>query len=336
MTKLIAWNLLSLDGYFEGDSPWALDFHQSVWGDALEAISRQHAADTGMLLFGRKTHEGMQAYWEQATGDIADFMNRVPKRVASRTLQHVSWHNAAVISGDVVHFVRQAKAQSGGNLYVYGSADLLCTLLAHGLVDEYRLCIAPVVLGSGTPLFKPGQKHAFRLLEARALASGGLVARYDVNCGRVDSAQRLIAAPAETLYAALTDPRAMAQWRPPVGMTGEILEVDARAGGRFRMALHYEDAAQAGKSGEGVDVFESQFVCLTPNREVTEAITFQSSDPAFAGTMTMSTRLLPVGDATEVSLIATGVPSGINQDDHLAGLTSTLDNLARFVQRGLR
>lgn len=335
MKKLIAWNLISLDGCFEGNSSWALDFHQSVWGDELEAISLQHAADTGMLLFGRKTYEGMQAYWEQARGDIADFMNRTPKRVASRTLQQASWRNAAVIDGDVVHFVRQTKAQPGGNLYVFGSADLLSTLLAHGLVDEYRLCIAPIVVGRGTPLFNSGQNHAFRLLEARALTSGGLFVRYDVNAGRVDSAQRLISAPADTIYAALIDPRAMTQWRPPVGMTGEILEVDVRAGGRFRMALHYEDTVHAGKSGEGVDVFESQFVGLTPNREVTEAITFQSADPAFAGTMTMATRLRPADDGTEVSLIATGVPEGICQEDHLAGLTSTLDNLARFVLRGL-
>lgn len=75
MRKLIAWNLMSLDGHFEGSRPWDLDFHQSVWGDELEAISFDQLADMDMLLFGRKTYDGMKAHWEGATGAIADAMN---------------------------------------------------------------------------------------------------------------------------------------------------------------------------------------------------------------------------------------------------------------------
>ena len=322
---------MSLDGQFEGESPWDLHFHQSVWGEDLQAISLQQATDMDMLLFGRKTYEGMKRHWETATGDLAAFMNAVQKRVASHTLEKVTWRNSAIIGTDVVSFLRAAKNEAGKNVYVFGSANLLDTLLEHGLVDECRACIAPVVLGSGTPLFKPGRNHRFKLLEARALTSGGIFTRYSVDPGRVDSVQRFIKAPAAAIYAALVDPNAMTQWRPPAGMKGKVLEIDPREGGRFRMALHYGDTTQSGKSGDGSDVFESRFICLELNREVTEAIAFQTDNPAFSGTMTMSTRLRSIGDGTEISIIAKGVPEGVGQEDHLAGLVSTLENLEHFI-----
>ena len=81
MTKLIMWNLLSLDGYFEGAKSWDLDFHQSVWGDELERLSLEQLSSADGLLFGRITYEGMAAYWQTATGEIADLMNRLPKVV---------------------------------------------------------------------------------------------------------------------------------------------------------------------------------------------------------------------------------------------------------------
>lgn len=332
MRKLIAWNLMSLDGHFEGSRPWDLDFHQSVWGDELEAISLDQLADMDMLLFGRKTYDGMKAHWEGATGAIADAMNGMPKRVASRRME-ATWRNSVVMDTDVVSFVRREKAAAGKNIYVFGSADLLDTLLMHGLVDECRICLAPVVLRDGSPLFKPGRRQTLKLLESRALKTGGVFARYDAHPGRVDSALRFVEAPADAVYAALIDPEAMGLWRAPDGMTAEVLEIDPREGGRFRMALSYDNPDQPGKSGDGLDVFESHFVRLDPHREVTEAIVFQSDDPAYSGTMMMTTHLRPVGDATEVSITARDVPAGIAQDDHLAGLNSTLAKLEEFLLR---
>ncbi len=182
MRKLIAWNMMTLDGYFEGDEPWQLDFHEIVWGEELEAFSLAIGADMDILIFGRKTYEGMAAYWRTETGAIADFMNAVDKRVASRSLQSVDWNNSALIEGDVSEAIGALKQQEGKNIYVFGSADLLETLLARDLVDEYRICLAPVVRGSGTPLFKPGSKtNPMNLLEARALKSGGVLLRYGLN-----------------------------------------------------------------------------------------------------------------------------------------------------------
>lgn len=179
MRKLIAWNVMTLDGRFEGDAPWQLDFHETVWGDELERFSLEQGEDMDILLFGRRTYEGMAAHWTTETGEIADFMNAVEKRVASRTLETVEWANSRLIEGDVVEAVRALKRQDGRNIYVFGSADLLATLLENDLVDEYRVCLAPVVRGSGTPLFKPGAKNrTMALLEARPLKTGGVILRY--------------------------------------------------------------------------------------------------------------------------------------------------------------
>lgn len=149
---------------------------------------------------------------------------------------------------------------------------------------------------------------------------------------RVDTVSRHIAADAPRVYAALIDPEAMSVWRPPAGMRGEVLASDARPGGTFRMALHYDDPHQQGKSGDGRDVFESRFVSLVENEKVVEAIDFSSADPAFSGTMTITTTLDALPDGTEVTIACTDVPPGIGQADHVAGLTSTLGNLAAWCE----
>ncbi|MET3925976.1 dihydrofolate reductase family protein [Devosia sp. 2618] len=182
MRKLIAWNVMTLDGYFDGDAPWQLDFHETVWGEELERFSLDQGDDMDILLFGRRTYEGMAAHWSGQTGEIADFMNAVDKRVASRTLAKLDWKNSRLIEGDVIEAVRAFKQQEGRNIYVFGSADLLETLLANDLVDEYRICLAPVLRGSGRFLFKPGSKNrTMKLLQARPLKTGGVILRYGLD-----------------------------------------------------------------------------------------------------------------------------------------------------------
>lgn len=181
MRKLIAWNVMTLDGYFEGEKPWDLSFHETVWGPELEKLSTDQLADMDYLLFGRRTYEGMASYWSKETGTIADGMNGARKLVASRTLQSADWANSELLPQDVAGAIRELKQGDGGNIYVFGSADLLKTLLAEGLVDEYRICIAPVLLGTGTPLFKQvDASQSLELLEARPLPNGGVLMRYEV------------------------------------------------------------------------------------------------------------------------------------------------------------
>ncbi|NUN68203.1 MAG: dihydrofolate reductase [Bacteroidetes bacterium] len=177
--RLIFWNVMTLDGFFEAKNKWEIDFHNSVWGEELERFSTEQLQSCSALVFGRVTYEGMAAYWKKETGEIADFMNSLPKIVCSRTLKQVDWANTTIVSGDIEQEIASIKRRSEKDLFVFGSADLSATLMQHGLIDEYRICLAPVVLGAGTPLFKPRQEQlTMKLLEARPLKTGGIILRY--------------------------------------------------------------------------------------------------------------------------------------------------------------
>jgi dihydrofolate reductase len=177
--RLIQWNLMTLDGCFDGAQPWALDFHLTAWGEELEQFSLEQGQQIGTLLFGRSTYEGMAAHWTQATGSIADMMNNMPKVVFSNTLRSADWNNTRLIAGEAADAVAAMKREEGKDLYIFGSAKLCDGLMRRGLFDEYRICLAPIVLDSGVPLFKPGvQRHYLKLLEARPLKTGAVVLRY--------------------------------------------------------------------------------------------------------------------------------------------------------------
>jgi dihydrofolate reductase len=179
MRKLIMWNLQTLDGYFEGKAPWDLDFHMTAWGDELEQLSLEQVKEVGTLLYGRATYEGMFAHWSKATGPIADFMNEVPKVVFSSTLDAATWKNTRLVRRDAADEVAELKRGEGKDLFVFGSAKLSDSLMRGGLFDEIRICLAPVVLGAGVPLFKPGSpRQNFKLLQARPLTTGGVILRY--------------------------------------------------------------------------------------------------------------------------------------------------------------
>ena len=121
----------------------------------------------------------MAAYWPTASGDIADLMNRIDKVVFSRTLEAADWAGTRVIREADPAVVRELKAAGDGEMLVFGSAGLSAALTEADLFDEYRLLVAPVVLGEGTPLFGRGlPRRRLRLLEARTLASGGVLLRY--------------------------------------------------------------------------------------------------------------------------------------------------------------
>ncbi len=176
------WNIITLDGYFEGEKNWDLSFHSSVWGPELEKLSLEqlHAAD--YLVFGRVTYEGMSAYWKKAEGEqaeIARLMNSIPKLVFSRTLKEVDWNNTTLINDNASAEITRLKAQGDGDMYVFGSANLSSTFINDDLFDEYRIGIAPVILGSGTPLFKKGiPSRNLSLVSTQQLSSGGAVLRF--------------------------------------------------------------------------------------------------------------------------------------------------------------
>jgi dihydrofolate reductase len=179
MRKLIMWNLVTLDGYFEGLRAWDLEFHEYAWGEELKRFSLEQEPEVGALLFGRATYDGMAAHWTTATGEIADFMNKVPKYVFSRTLESADWNNTTLVKDDAAETVARLKEQPGKDLFVFGSADLSAGLIRHGLYDEYRIGLVPVTLGEGNPLFKrDSEPLSLELLQSRPLGDRCLLLRY--------------------------------------------------------------------------------------------------------------------------------------------------------------
>jgi uncharacterized protein YndB with AHSA1/START domain len=150
---------------------------------------------------------------------------------------------------------------------------------------------------------------------------------------RADRSSRLIAASAERVYAALIDPDALAAWLPPAGMTGRFERFDARPGGSYRLVLTYMTAGGGhGKATADSDVVEARFVLLEPDVRVVQQVDFESDDPSFAGTMTMTWELRPVDGGTLVEITADDVPDGISAEDHAVGMASSLANLAAHLQ----
>lgn len=176
MRDVIMWNMVTVDGLFKGPND---EIDWFVFDDELESyiLETQKEADT--LLFGRKTYEGMASYWPQAEGQIADFMNSVPKVVFSRTLNEATWNNTTLIRDNAPEEVMKLKQQPGGDIFLFGSADFAATLIEHNLIDEYQLGINPLVLGAGVPLFKGRQQRLpMTLVETRPLASGLVILHY--------------------------------------------------------------------------------------------------------------------------------------------------------------
>lgn len=179
MRKLIMWNVITLDGFFEGSREWDLSFHETIWGSELEELSIKQLQSADYLVFGRVTYEGMAAYWINETGTIADLMNSIPKLVFSRTLDSVKWNNSILIKENPSDEIRKLKQQEGKDLYVFGSSVLSRTLISDDLFDEYRIGIAPVILGSGRTLFGNGlPAKNMNLNKVMKLSNGGVVLNY--------------------------------------------------------------------------------------------------------------------------------------------------------------
>ena len=150
---------------------------------------------------------------------------------------------------------------------------------------------------------------------------------------RTDRASRVIDAPVARVFDALMDRDALETWLPPGAMTARFERFDPRPGGSYRLVLTYGDPTDSrGKSSTDSDIVEARYVDIVPNDRVVQAVDFVSDDPAFAGTMTMTWAVRAVGGGTRVEITADDVPDGVSADDHAAGLTSSLENLASYVE----
>jgi dihydrofolate reductase len=119
----------------------------------------------------------MANHWPSATGEVADFMNALPKYSFSRTLMRSAWTNTQMFNADLPGTVARLKRESAMDILLFGSADLAASLIPHRLIDEFRIAVDPIILGGGAPLFKPGERVRLKLLDARA--SGIVILRYE-------------------------------------------------------------------------------------------------------------------------------------------------------------
>ena len=181
MRRIVVTEFVTLDGVMEDPGGaenfsrggWAFQFDRGADGDQFK-VDELMAADA--LLLGRRTFEGFAAAWPGQTGDFADKINAVKKIVVSSTLEDPAWSPTTVIRGDVARELGAMKDGPGGDILVAGSGHLVRTLLADGLVDELRLMVFPIVLGTGNHLFSDGTPEtSLRLVEARSVGPAGVM-----------------------------------------------------------------------------------------------------------------------------------------------------------------
>src|SRR6185503_18947147 len=156
MRKLFAFNLISLDGFFEGPDQ---DINWHNVDEEFNEFAIEQTSAVGALLFGRVTYQLMESYWPTADAlkndpVIAGIMNSVPKLVFSRTLEKAAWNNTRIVKENIEQEILNLKKQPGKDVAVFGSANLLSALVQMDLVDEHRVMVNPVLLGNGNPLFK--------------------------------------------------------------------------------------------------------------------------------------------------------------------------------------
>lgn len=172
--------MVTLDGFFEGPNG-DIDWHNAGNEEFNEfAIEQTSSVDT--LLFGRKTYQLMASYWPTETAVssdpiIADLMNRMSKIVFSRTLESVNWNNTRLIRENAQQEIVNLKMQSGKDMAIFGSAELISTIM--DVVDEHRVMINPILLRRGSPLFKSsGEQVRLKLVDVKRFDSGNVLLTY--------------------------------------------------------------------------------------------------------------------------------------------------------------
>jgi dihydrofolate reductase len=194
MAKLVASTFVSLDGYMVGDDEdmsWVIESFNAEMGKDIG----KSFEDTGAILLGRVTYDIMSSYWPHAIPDgnydydnpaagsedpvITERMNNLPKIVFSRTLKSPEWNNSRVVSENIAEAVAKLKAEPGKDLMIQGSASIVQTFTNLGMIDEYRLMMHPIVLGSGKPLFANIEdRTSLELVDTKTYKNGVLSLRY--------------------------------------------------------------------------------------------------------------------------------------------------------------
>jgi dihydrofolate reductase len=185
MGRIVVTEFVSLDGVMEAPGGGE-DFRHAGWtfeisrGEEGDKFKLDETMEAEALLLGRRTYEGFAAAWPSREGEFADKFNTMPKYVVSSTLDRAEWNNSTVLEGDVADAVQELKQELGGDIVVHGSAQLVQALLEHDLVDELRLMVFPIVLGSGKKLFADtSDKKPMQLAESKTVGEGVTILVYE-------------------------------------------------------------------------------------------------------------------------------------------------------------
>jgi len=183
--RIVVTEFVSLDGVME-DPGGAETFRHGGWsfefnrGDEGDKFKLDETLSSAALLLGRVTYEGFAEAWPSREGEFADKFNTMPKYVVSSTLEEPGWNNSTVLKGDVAEEVVKLRQEQDGDIVVHGSARLVQTLVEHDLVDEFRLMVFPVVLGSGKRLFgEASDKKPLRLVDSKVVGDGVAILIYE-------------------------------------------------------------------------------------------------------------------------------------------------------------
>jgi dihydrofolate reductase len=184
MRKVFVTEFISVDGVIE-DPGGAENFEHGGWSfkffsPEIGQYKVEETMATDALLLGRKTYEGFAAAWPGRKDDagFADKFNSMPKYVASTTLKQLDWNNSHLLGDDVPAAVRELKKQEGGDIAIHGSRTLVQSLMEHDLIDEFRLMVHPIVLGTGLKLFDGASLKNFELVDTKTYDTGTIVATY--------------------------------------------------------------------------------------------------------------------------------------------------------------
>ncbi len=190
MRKIIVSEMVTPDGFFAGPNG---EIDWFVWNEEMAKYAIDLISTVDTILFGRITYELMASYWPTASAPaedpiIIDKMNNSLKFVFSRTMERADWKNTKLIKEITAEEILKMKEQPGKNMVIYGSGSIVSALMNLGLIDDYRLFINPVVLGSGKPLFKNiKDRHNLKLVNAKALKSGVVLLQYEPDTKKVSS-----------------------------------------------------------------------------------------------------------------------------------------------------
>jgi len=183
--RIVVTEFVSLDGVME-DPGGAENFEHGGWsfefnrGDEGDKFKLDETLSSEALLLGRVTYEGFAEAWPSREGEFADKFNTMPKYVVSSTLEEPEWNNSTVLKGDVVEEVAKLRQEQDGDIVVHGSAQLVQTLIEHDLVDELRLMVFPVVLGSGKRLYgETSDKKRLLLVDSKVVGDGVAILTYE-------------------------------------------------------------------------------------------------------------------------------------------------------------